>query len=349
MIFNVICVMLYIVIIIAGIIGNMLVCIAFCLNPVIRISPTNYFIISLAVSDILTVTLCIPFDVEQILLSGRWNHGSFVCSLWTTIYLFVVPSSILSLLAVSVDRYKSLVDPLNRFRQTRFMTRKRACVVIGTLWLYSFLFALIPEMGWKMYPQNVMNGMCYFNMTVEYSVLSSFLNFVLPVIGVCVLYLRIYQAVKKMRKSRQRSGMSFVSDERKRGKERKRLQKNIKTTKNILIVVCAFFVCWMPYTALTIIANLCMSCYYTAPQELYTVFLILGYSNSALNPYLYAFRNKKFKETFRNALRTLRVLRDRKFSSRRSTNPSVISESFSTVRNSNHSVSHLSNRGTSSV
>ncbi|KXJ18681.1 Fibrinogen C domain-containing protein 1 [Exaiptasia diaphana] len=118
LIFSVICVVLYIVIIVAGVIGNTLVLLAFCLSPALRISPTNYFIMSLAISDILTVTLSIPFDAEQTLLGWRWNHGSFVCSLWTTIYLFVVPSSILSLLAVSVDRYKSLVDPLNRFRQT---------------------------------------------------------------------------------------------------------------------------------------------------------------------------------------------------------------------------------------
>lgn len=345
-IFNIVYVICFIAIIITAVIGNSLVCFAFFINASIRQSPTNYFIMSLAVSDILTVTLCIPFDVEQTLLSWKWNHGSFLCSLWTTIYLFVVPSSILSLLAVSVDRYKSLVDPLNRFRQSRFMTRKRACVVIAALWLYSLMFALLPEIGWNLYPENIINGSCYFNMRVEYSVLSSFLNFILPVIIMCGLYLRIYKIIRKMRRDRLKSAMSFVSDERKKGKERKRLQKNIKTTKNILIVVCTFFVCWIPYTLLTIISSLCITCYYSTPQQLFTIFLILGYSNSALNPYLYAFRNKKFKETFKSTLRSLNVLRDRKFSSRRSyanTNPSLISDSPSNARKRNVSMSNASN------
>ena len=339
LIFNILCVVAYIGIILAAVIGNTLVCMAFCLSPALRKSPTNYFIMSLAVSDILTVTLSVPFDVEQTLLNWRWKHGSFACSLWTTMYLFVVPSSILSLLAVSVDRYKSLIDPLNRFRQARFMTRKRACVVIAALWVYSLVFALMPEMGWKLYSHNVMQGYCFFNTTLEYSVLSSVLNFVLPVIVMCILYLRIYQIAKQMRQAHKRSGMSFVSDERKKGKQRKRLHKNIKTTKNILIVVCAFFVCWMPYTMFSLVSNVCKTCFEAAPQELFTIFLILGYSNSALNPYLYAFRNKRFKETFAKTSRTLSTLRDQRLSSlssRRSyahTTPTLISESPCNTRN----------------
>lgn len=338
LIFNIICVAAYIIIILAAVIGNTLVCLAFCLNPVLRKSPTNYFIMSLSISDILTVSLCVPFDVEQTLLDWRWNHSSVICSLWTTMYLFVVPSSILSLLAVSVDRYKCLVDPLNRFRQTRFMTRKRACMVIATLWVYSLGFALVPEMGWKMFPENVSHGNCYFNTTVEYSVLSSLLNFVLPVIVMCVLYMRIYRTVRQMRQSHEKAGISLVSEERRKGKgkQRKRLNKNIKITKNILIVVCTFFICWMPYTALTIIGVLCKSCYFSMPTELPTIFLILGYSNSALNPYLYAFRNNKFKETFTKTMRSLHLLHDSKFSSRKSylhTNPSLLSDNSCHARN----------------
>lgn len=340
LIFNVICVAAYLLIILAALIGNTLVCLAFFINPLLRKSPTNFFIVSLAVSDILTVTLCVPFDVEQTLLNWRWDHGSIICSLWTTIYLFVVPSSILSLLAVSVDRYKCLVDPLNRFRQTRFMTRKRACVVIAALWIYSFVFALVPEMGWKMYPSNIIQNSCYFNLTIEYSVLSSFLNFVLPVVGMCILYTRIYYTVRQMSQSSDRVGMSFISDDRRKGKHRKRLNQNIKITKNILIVVCTFFMCWMPYTLLTIISNLCQACYFSMPQELPTIFLILGYSNSALNPYLYAFRNKKFKETFTKTLRALHLFRDSKLSSRRRsyahTNPSLLSEGSCNARTLHH-------------
>jgi hypothetical protein len=162
-IFKIVCVVAYIGIILAAAVGNTLVCIALFMSQALRKSPTNYFILSLAVSDLLTVSLCVPFDAEQTLTNWKWRHGHFLCKLWTTVYLFAVPSSVLSLLAVSVDRYKALSDPLNRFRQERFMTRKRACVVIAALWLYSLVFALVPEMGWKMYPQNVIVGVCFFN------------------------------------------------------------------------------------------------------------------------------------------------------------------------------------------
>lgn len=336
-IFKMICVVSYIVIIIAAALGNILVCIAFFMSQALRKSPTNYFILSLAISDLLTATLCIPFDAEQTLTNWQWAHGRFLCSVWTTVYLFAVPSSVLSLLAVSVDRYKALSDPLNRFRQERFMTRKRACVVIAGLWMYSFVFALVPEMGWKMYQDNLMYGMCYFNITEHYSVISSFLNFVFPVLIMCALYFRIYQIAKKTRRAhRGGSDISNFSCNRNYARSRKRLNKNIKTTKNILIVVCTFVFCWVPFTTYSLVGIFCKPCYMSTPEEMSSIFLILGYSNSALNPYLYAFRNKKFKETYIKALRTLSVIRDHQFSSRRSyghTTPTVLSDSICHARN----------------
>ena len=65
-----------------------------------------------------------------------------MCEAWITVYLITVPTSILTLLAVSVDRYKSLEDPLNRFRRFRFMTRKRPLIVISVIWLLTALFLL---------------------------------------------------------------------------------------------------------------------------------------------------------------------------------------------------------------
>ncbi|EDO47155.1 predicted protein, partial [Nematostella vectensis] len=289
------------VIIIAAGVGNVLVCVAFSMSPILRKSPTNYFILSLAVSDLITATLCVPFDVDQTITNWRWNHGSFACSVWTTVYLIAVPSSILSLLAVSVDRYKALRDPLNRFRQTRFMTRKKACIIIGLLWTYSLLFAILPEIGWRLYENNVIDNVCYFNTPREYSILNSFLNFVLPVLVMCVLYLQIYfiaRTVKSTPRLVSDNSFSDSSDECERRRVQRCIRKRIKTTKNILLVVCTFFFCWMPFTSFSLVSMFCTKCYYNAPEELSTIFLILGYSNSAMNPYLYAFRNQKYKETF---------------------------------------------------
>lgn len=303
-----------ILIIIVTIIGNMLVCVAILVNSQLRSSPTMLFIFSLAVSDLLTATLSIPFDVDQQLSDSKWTHSEGLCQAWTTAYLITVPSSIWNLLVVSVDRYKSLKDPLSRYRRSPFMTRKRAALVIVLLWIYSILFALIPVMGWKFGPSSVVNNGCFFNITTDYSILSSFVNFIFPLLVMCFLYFKIFMIARNInsRKSTQRNGRTsellpaetnssedVAKITRRAKRSQKRFKRNMKAAKNILIIVCAFFFCWMPHTLLSLIAIFHgekLSGKF--PTELFSVFLLLGYLNSALNPPLYTFHNKRFKETY---------------------------------------------------
>ena len=182
----------HILIVAVAVVGNLLVCYAIITSKSLRSNPTNLFIFSLALSDLLTVTLAVPFDIEGLFTQWVWNHGEVMCQAWITVYLIAVPTSILTLLAVSVGRYKTLSDPLNRFRRCRFMTRKRALIVSSVIWLYSLLFALLPIMGWRMFDEFVYNGVCTFPFTKIYSTLSSCLNFILPLLITCGIYIKIY-------------------------------------------------------------------------------------------------------------------------------------------------------------
>ena len=325
----------YVVIIILALIGNLLACFAFVASGIVRMSPTNHFIFSLALSDLLTACFSMPFDLEQLLTNQSWPHGEVLCQVWTSTYLITVPTSIWSLLAVSVDRYKSLKDPLDRFRQTPFMTRRRAGLVIFSLWIYSGLFALMPVMGWKRLPRSVENNRCEFNITAEYSLLSSTVNFVLPTLFMCALYWRIYKIASGMTKGGalnpdENSNSSHVGRNSVRS-----LKKRIKTTKNILFVAFAFFFCWMPHTIFSMVTTVmfmtkCISCLYAIPGELNIILLMLGYLSSALNPYLYALRNKKFRNAFASVVPCLRHKFVQRYpSSRTSGNP----QSSSLLRN----------------
>ena len=288
---------IYAAIIAVAFIGNSLACLAFIVSPIVRRPPTNHFIFSLAVGDLLTVCFSVPFDLEQTLKDFVWSHGEVLCVVWTSSYLLTVPSSIWSLLAVSVDRYKSIKDPLNRFRQAPFMTRKRAGIVILALWVYSGIFALMPVMGWKRASRSVEKNFCDFNITLEYSLLSSIINFVLPTIFMCILYWRIYKIARGVARDAALNLLESSSSARER--DAKTLRKRIKTTKNILVVAWTFFFCWMPHTLFSIASAFmytwCMKCLLAIPRELFVTLLMLGYTSSALNPYLYALRNKQFK------------------------------------------------------
>ena len=86
---------LYIVIVVVAIIGNLMVSYAILANRNLRNNPTNLLLLSLAISDLLTVTLAVPFDIELLFLNGKWKHGKTMCITFLTVYLITVPTSIL--------------------------------------------------------------------------------------------------------------------------------------------------------------------------------------------------------------------------------------------------------------
>lgn len=300
--FIITCLVLYSLIIVISILGNVAVCIAICLNNSLRSSPAMSYIFSLACSDLLTACLAMPFDAESFLLNDIWRHGELVCIVWTTTYLFSVPTSMLTLLALTIDRYKALSDPLRRFRKTQFFSVRCSRVIVVSLWLYNLAFSLIPLMGWRIRPHHVSNGYCYFNITQAYSALSSMLHFILPLLIITVIYFKIYHIAQNVRHCQDLSEAASVTSadivRHPTPCDHGRFQRNMKATKTIALIISALFFCWFPHSVASLTFSLCKNCHFSAPPELLSSLLILGYLNSALNPFIYSLRNRKFRETY---------------------------------------------------
>jgi hypothetical protein len=84
------------------------------------------------------------------------------------------------------------------------------------------------------------------------------------------------------------------------------LRKNIKAAKSLAIIVGAFFLCWYPFTIVSMVANACfwskLSCD-LPPIYVEQLLLLFGFLNSMLNPFLYGLHNKEFKRTYKRILR----------------------------------------------
>ena len=294
----------YVVILTTSVLGNLLVCTAICFNKSLRSSPTMTFIFSLACSDLLTACLAMPFDVESLLVGGVWKHTELLCIVWTTAYLFSVPTSMLTLVVLTVDRYKALSDPLSRFRKRGFLSLKRSRVVMVFLWCYCLAFSLIPIMGWRYYPSHVINGNCYFNITPEYSALTTVIHFVLPIVIISGIYLKIYRIAQNVKGCQDFTKASVSSPSHivrhPAPSDHGNFQRNLKATKTIALIICALFFCWFPFCAVSFTLSLCKQCYFNSPPELLIALLILGYLNSALSPFIYSLRNRRIRETYHN-------------------------------------------------
>ncbi|EDO46247.1 predicted protein, partial [Nematostella vectensis] len=307
----------YVLVMVASLAGNLLICITIYKNKVLLKSPCYYFILSLALSDLGTTLFAMPFDLEQVLTNGKWTHSHHLCNVWTTAYLVTVPTSILHLLTLSIERYKTLNDPLDRYKESPFLTVKRAMLVIVVIWAYSFVFALIPVMGWRAFPQsNAVTEVCGFNISPAYSALSSVLNFFLPMFVMCLVYYKIYTIANKQRKvpllrpsdkshdkelhsvgARISSNMSTYIAARSR--KLKVFLRDTRAARTIALIVCSFFCCWMPHTVFSFVSVCCRACGSAAPEELQCVLLLLGYLSSAINPYLYSCQVSDMRRAYR--------------------------------------------------
>ena len=191
---------LMIFIIIPSLAGNILIFYAFLTNPKLRVV-TNYFIINLALSDILTASLVIPFDADMKLNGlSSWTHGAVMCKIWTTAYTISVPTSILTLCIVSIDRYQAISNPLG-YRAGVTLNKTKALCLIGGIWTMSLFMAFLPLIAGS--PLNVTLSrdlppdcpdvyFCYFDISPSYSAAVTIIAFILPSIVMAMLYIRMY-------------------------------------------------------------------------------------------------------------------------------------------------------------
>ncbi|XP_071594791.1 histamine H4 receptor [Heliangelus exortis] len=95
---------------------------------------------------------------------------------------------------------------------------------------------------------------------------------------------------------------------------RSKLQRDKKIAKSLAILVCAFAICWAPYTFLMIIRGACQGA--CVQDSLYEITFWLLWINSSLNPFLYPLCHVKFRMAF------MKILCPRKFATLSSPNTS---------------------------
>ncbi|KZC07699.1 Octopamine receptor beta-3R [Dufourea novaeangliae] len=76
-----------------------------------------------------------------------------------------------------------------------------------------------------------------------------------------------------------------------------------KAARTLGIIMGAFLLCWLPFFLWYLTTSLCgKACY--CPDTVVSVLFWIGYFNSALNPLIYAYFNRDFREAFKDTLKS---------------------------------------------
>ncbi|KAH8411175.1 hypothetical protein KR222_009649, partial [Zaprionus bogoriensis] len=284
-------VVLYGLVCIVGLFGNTLV-----IYVVLRFSKmqtvTNIYILNLAIAD-----ECFLIGIPFLLYTMRicsWRFGELMCKAYMVSTSITSFTSSIFLLIMSADRYIAVCHPIS---SPRFRTLHIAKLVSALAWSTSAVLMLpvmlyastVEQEDGVNYSCNIMWPDTYKKHSGSTFILYTFfLGFATPLCFILSFY---YLVIRKLR--------SVGPKHTAKSKERRRAHR--KVTRLVLTVITVYICCWLPHW----MSQLALINSNPTQRDLsrleILIFLLLGalvYSNSAVNPILYAFLSENFRKSF---------------------------------------------------
>ncbi|XP_028906933.1 galanin receptor type 1-like [Ornithorhynchus anatinus] len=252
-------------------------------------SPTNIFILNLSVADCSFLLFCVPFQATVYSLP-EWVFGAFLCK-WVHYCVMVsMLVSVFTLVAMSVDRYVAIVHAR---RSLCIRSRRNAALGVATAWLLAVAVAVptaqhqVLVSGQHQAPNRSFCwehwGAGHTSAKHAYKIVILLLGYLLPLMLITYCYAKVLFHLHKKVKN--------VSKKSERSKK--------KTAQTILLVVAVFLVSWMPHHIIIMWAEFGNFPLTSTSFTFRIISHCLAYSNSCINPILYAFLSENFRRSCR--------------------------------------------------
>ncbi|XP_052562488.1 growth hormone secretagogue receptor type 1-like isoform X1 [Culex pipiens pallens] len=314
-----------IIIMCLGVIGNIMVPIVILKTKDMRNS-TNIFLTNLSIADLLVLLVCTPTVLVEVNSPPEvWVLGEEMCKAVPFVELTVAHASVLTILAISFERYYAICEPL---KAGYVCTKTRALLICLAAWTVAAILTSFEE-----YPDGSRAAVCLTKAsnvwTITFFLMTISLFFLLPLIILIVLYAIIAKNLIASNNSRMKIRLS-------------KPELSYKARKQVVLmlgaVVLAFFTCLLPFRMLMLwIIIVSEETFQKLAVEKYYNLLyfsrIMFYLNSAVNPILYNLMSSKFRKGF---LRLCRCTRLWTRSGRRGGKVRGRSATFTTTTNSSY-------------
>ncbi|XP_028968737.1 allatostatin-A receptor-like [Galendromus occidentalis] len=251
-------------------------------------STTNILIINLAIADLLFIVFCVPFTATDYGI-GFWPFGDVWCR---TVQYFInvcAYASIYTLVLMSIDRYLAVVHPITSMQ---LRVERNSLIACAALWVIILIICLpVAFIHGTNEVRNPSEVYCTFDMDNYdhnlYQVVFSLTSFFAPLTVIFVLYVLMLNRLWL----RARSSAESVRSRR-------------RVTRLVVVVVVTFAVCWAPIQVILFLKSMQMI---NVASNMILLILqicsqILAYTNSCLNPILYAFLSENFRKAFRKLI-----------------------------------------------
>ncbi|XP_050393115.1 pyrokinin-1 receptor [Patella vulgata] len=310
----------YSLVFLSGFVGNVCTCVVIAKNHYMQ-TTTNYYLFSLAVSDLMLIIFGLPPELYTIWEAYPWRFGEIFCIFRHTVMEMTSYASVLTITAFTVERYVAICRPLLSHKMASL---SRAVKIIIAVWVVAILAALpyafhtrqfyelkdpstalpvpeslvcnIPE-KWRQDP-----------MSYIFQV-STFVFFLTPVTIIICLYILIGLALRRSDLTR------ALSEESQYGSRHKDKNKNNsshvpkqprRVVMRILVAVAvAFIICWAPFHAqrlMVLYVPKWTGELMAVQSHLFYISGVLYFISSTVNPILYNVISKRYRLAFKETL-----------------------------------------------
>lgn len=84
-----------------------------------------------------------------------------------------------------------------------------------------------------------------------------------------------------------------------------KMRREHKAAKTLGIIMGAFIACWLPFFIGYVLNTVCETCRNNTPPVVTDILFWVGYFNSSLNPVIYAYFNRDFREAFKETIQNI--------------------------------------------
>ncbi|NXL88707.1 NMUR1 protein, partial [Alectura lathami] len=301
----------YLLIFAVGAVGNTLTCIVILRHRFMR-TPTNYYLFSLAVSDLLVLLLGMPLELYDMWSNYPFLLGASGCYFKTLLFEAVCFASILNVTALSVERYIAVVHPL---KAKYVVTRNHAKKVIITIWVASVICSIpntslhglqplyVPGRG--RVPDSeictLVKPRLTYNLIIQ---VTTIVFFFLPMATISILYLLIGLQLKKEKMLEALGAKSSGDSDYHSARGQKKVKRR-QVTKMLFALVVVFGICWAPFHTDRLVWSFIST--WTSPmlhmfQYVHIISGVFFYLSSAANPILYNLMSTRFREMFKEVM-----------------------------------------------
>ncbi|XP_078361248.1 melatonin receptor type 1B-B-like [Oculina patagonica] len=285
----------YFILILTACLGNILLSLAIYKTRSLRISAQNYYLVSLAATDVLSAIVGMPLTLV-VLIKGTWPFGDFICQFQGFVLLIAAFVSLLTLGMISINRYVKIVRSASLYQ--KIFRRGNVLKSIAISWIV----AVFTVLGAFLFSKEAFHyhpgkGLCSikYDLTSNVGLYFSFFFVTGTSVTCSTIVFSYYKVFRKIR-----AHFAQVANSSLHNNNSSAFAEEVKITTLLFITILAFFICWTPSVIVDLYESL--GRFHTLPRQVYFFNVFTFQSSHAVNPIIYGLMKREFKEGYKNIL-----------------------------------------------